>query len=121
MARCRTFRRVTLLALLAAAAAWLARRRMTQVGVQVSPGETSTPTFAPFRQVDVEVSDSQTSTPTWREPGADGGCPAGYPVKVAASGIFHVPGGRSYDRTTPVRCYLDAASAEADGYRQAKA
>jgi hypothetical protein len=42
-------------------------------------------------------------------------------VKVAASGIFHVPGGRSYDRTAPVRCYLDAASAEADGYRQAKA
>ena len=51
----------------------------------------------------------------------DGACPAGYPVKVAASGIFHVPGGRFYERTTPIRCYLDPTGALADGYRQAKA
>ena len=35
--------------------------------------------------------------------------------------IFHLPGGRGYERTTPVRCYADAAAAKADGYRQAKA
>lgn len=91
---------MVLLALLAAAAVWLYRRRMTQVGAQAGP--------------------EPASAPTWTEP-VDGGCPEGYPVKVAASGIYHVPGGRSYDRTTPVRCYADAASAEADGYRQAKA
>ena len=100
MARCRRSRRVVFLALLAAAAIWLYRRRMTQVGVHAGP--------------------EPAPAPTWTEP-VDGGCPAGYPVKVAASGIFHVPGGRSYDRTTAVRCYLDAAAAEADGYRRAKA
>ena len=38
----------------------------------------------------------------------------------ADSGIFHVPGGMSYDRTVPERCYATAADAEADGFRQAK-
>jgi hypothetical protein len=56
---------------------------------------------------------------SWVEP-VDGACPGGHPVKVAASGIYHVPGGRFYDRTRPQRCYVDAAAAEADGYRAAK-
>ena len=48
--------------------------------------------------------------------------PDGYPVKVKiSSGIFHVPGGRFYERTTPDRCYPSAAAAEADGYRPSKA
>ena len=52
----------------------------------------------------------------------DGACPDGYPVKVkASSGIFHVPGGRSYERTSPDRCYATPAAAEADGYRPSKA
>jgi methylphosphotriester-DNA--protein-cysteine methyltransferase len=43
-------------------------------------------------------------------------------VKVkTSSGIFHVPGGRSYERTNPDRCYATPAAAEADGYRPAKA
>ncbi len=50
----------------------------------------------------------------------DGACPAGHPVKVGSSGIYHVPGGRFYERTRPERCYVDAAAAEADGYRAAK-
>jgi micrococcal nuclease len=37
-----------------------------------------------------------------------------------SSKIFHVPGGLSYDRTVPDRCYVDAAEAEADGFRAAK-
>jgi hypothetical protein len=58
---------------------------------------------------------------TWVPP-VDGACPDGYPVKANAnSGIFHVPGGRSYDRTIPERCYPTAQAAEADGYRAAKA
>lgn len=61
------------------------------------------------------------SAPAWKEP-VDGACPDGYPIKVnAKSGIFHEPGGRSYDRTVPERCYATAAGAEADGYRRAKA
>ena len=46
---------------------------------------------------------------------------AGYPIKGNAnSRIYHVPGGRFYDRTVPERCYASAADAEADGYRAAK-
>ena len=48
-------------------------------------------------------------------------CPSGYPIKGNAnSRIYHVPGGRFYDRTVPERCYASAADAEADGYRAAK-
>lgn len=61
------------------------------------------------------------SSRTWVEP-VDGGCPDGFPIKANAnSGIYHVPGGRFYNRTVPERCYADEASAEADGYRRAKA
>jgi hypothetical protein len=50
----------------------------------------------------------------------DGACPATHPVKAKlSSGIFHVPGGQSYDRTKADRCYRDAEAAEADGLRQA--
>jgi hypothetical protein len=56
----------------------------------------------------------------WREP-IEGDCPVGYPVKASRSGIYHLEGGRSYDRTTPERCYATAEDAEADGYRRAKA
>lgn len=58
----------------------------------------------------------------WVEPGDDGACPRTHPVKAKMrSGIYHVPGGASYDRTRPDRCYVDAAAAEADGLRAAKA
>jgi len=57
----------------------------------------------------------------WLTPDADGIIPEGYPVKVkVSSGIFHVPGGRFYDRTSADRCYPSAAAAEADGYRPSK-
>lgn len=59
--------------------------------------------------------------PRWVLP-VDGACPPGYPVKANDnSGIYHLPGGRFYDRTKPERCYVDAESAAADGYRAAKA
>jgi hypothetical protein len=57
---------------------------------------------------------------TWLTP-IHGGCPDGHPVKVnVASGIYHVPGGRSYARTRPDRCYATPEDAEADGFRRAK-
>lgn len=57
----------------------------------------------------------------WVDP-VDGACPDGFPIKAnAKSGIYHVPGGQFYARTVPERCYADADSAEADGYRAAKA
>ncbi len=52
----------------------------------------------------------------------DGECPDGFPIKANDnSGIYHVPGGRFYARTKAERCYVDAESAAADGYRAAKA
>ena len=63
---------------------------------------------------------SADAAPRWRDP-LDGACPGGYPVKVnQRSGIYHVPGGLSYERTRPSRCYADPAEAEADGFRPAK-
>lgn len=57
----------------------------------------------------------------WVDPLDDGGCPDGYQIKANDnSGIFHVPGGRFYDRTGAERCYARAEDAEADGYRAAK-
>ena len=51
-----------------------------------------------------------------------GDCPASHPVKVNdSSGIYHVPGGRFYDRTVAGRCYPSPEAAAADGYRPAKA
>lgn len=64
---------------------------------------------------------SHTHPARWVPP-VDGRCPDGYPIKANDnSKIFHVPGGRFYERTVPERCYADAADAEADGYRRAKA
>ena len=58
--------------------------------------------------------------PAWVAP-TDGACPDGYPIKAnAASMIYHQPGGLSYERTRCDRCYVDGASAEADGFRAAK-
>lgn len=56
----------------------------------------------------------------WVDP-TDGVCPTTHPVKgKLASKIFHLPGMLNYARTSPDRCYRDAAAAEADGLRQAK-
>lgn len=66
-------------------------------------------------------SNAPSAARSWVEP-VDDACPDGYAIKANDnSGIFHVPGGRFYDRTIPERCYADAADAEADGYRRAKA
>ncbi len=82
-------------------------------------------------QLNALASSSARATPTavgapadrpWVEPLDDGSCPASHPVKVnETSGIYHVPGGRFYDRTVAGRCYASAGDASADGYRPAKA
>jgi hypothetical protein len=63
---------------------------------------------------------SEAPPASWTEP-TDSACPVSHPVKAKLSSrIFHVPGGQSYDRTVPDRCYVDAAAAEAEGFRAAK-
>jgi len=78
--------------------------------------------YPPQPRATASTPDAPTPSPVdamWVEP--DGGdCPPRYPVKVKlSSGIFHVPGGASYQRTNPDRCYRDPAAAESDGFRPA--
>ena len=59
---------------------------------------------------------------SWVEAGEERSvAPDGYPVKVnARSGIYHLPGGRNYERTLADRWYRSASDAEADGFRASK-
>lgn len=62
-----------------------------------------------------------TESAAWVAPDENGAAPASHPVKVkVSSGIYHVPGGIAYDRTAADRFYVDAAAAEADGFRPSK-
>jgi hypothetical protein len=68
-----------------------------------------------------EPSHAEQAHADWVAP-VDGNCPDGYPIKANDnSHIFHVPGGRFYDRTVAERCYATTEAAVRDGYRQAKA
>ena len=67
------------------------------------------------------TTETERPAPDWLRTDEDGSCPGSHPIKVnEKSGIFHVPGGRFYDRTNADRCYATAEAALADGYRQAK-
>lgn len=69
----------------------------------------------------VEHAHAEQAHADWVAP-VDGKCPDGYPIKANDnSHIFHVPGGRFYDRTVAERCYATTEAAVRDGYRQAKA
>jgi hypothetical protein len=79
-------------------------------------------TTPPAARPDVAVAagDRVTEVDAWVAPTGDR-CPASHPVKAKlSSGIFHVPGGQSYERTVADRCYVDRAAAEAEGFRAAK-
>jgi len=119
----RIVRRVLWLALLGGAGALAARWWATRS----VPTPATAPTWPPLDTEPVvhavvePVVEPVAAAPRWVLP-LDGACPDGYPVKANDnSGIFHVPGGRFYERTKAERCYVDAAAAAADGYRAAKA
>ena len=112
----RWVRRLVLIGVLAALLGVVSRRRPSAVAVWpalAGPAEAAPP------RAPVPV-DPEPDPASWVAP-AQGTCPAGFPVKAGASGIYHVPGGRSYDQTTPQRCYATSADAERDGYRAPKA
>lgn len=59
-------------------------------------------------------------TANWTAPTRDE-CDPAHPIKVNInSGIYHMPGGRFYERMVPDRCYANEENAIADGYRAAK-
>lgn len=115
-------------ALSAVVAAWLRNRREVAI-VEPDPGSAAWPPLRPVAEpsdgspadpIDPSEADHD-STKTWSEPADDGSCPLSHPVKANAdSGIFHVPGGRAYDRTRAERCYVSPETAAADGYRASK-
>jgi hypothetical protein len=129
-------RRLFWLGLLAGAACGVATalKRRNDPPATAAPAGVAPPAPAARRSAFTEISDTpdDTAAPSssgrsgspaqrWQEP-VDGACPAGYPIKAnAKSEIYHVPGGRFYERTIPERCYATAEDAEADGYRRSKA
>jgi hypothetical protein len=56
------------------------------------------------------------TTPKWVRP-VNGECPEGFPIKARfATGHFHAPGDRGYDKITPDCCYPTVEDAERDGF-----
>ena len=122
--RCRhRFPRLLLIALVVGAAVCWWRRSRSRVEADSSPADFGAapgaePAPAPTDEA-AEAAAVAAEAP-WVLP-VDGECPPGYPVKANDnSGIYHLPGGRSYERTVAERCYATAEAAEADGYRQSK-
>lgn len=114
-AHSRLQRLLVLVALLAAGAAVFAGLRRRSVTPLADP-----PEWPPLTTRDDPPVTSHGEA-AWAEPGEDGSCPAGFPVKVKeSSGIYHLPDGRFYERTNADRCYVDAPAAESDGYRRSK-
>jgi hypothetical protein len=115
-------RRTALLTLLAlgvgAAVAWWRGQSATPTPAQPPQWPEWTSRADESREV---AAPSIATEQPWLPGNVDGSTPESHPVKVKeSSGIFHVPGGRFYDRTKPDRCYPTAAAAEADGYRRSK-
>jgi hypothetical protein len=140
----RLLRRIVLASILVGGAVFVVRRRGLATGSPHDPSpHTSSTAWPPITDDDgvatssaprvgadrrtdvrpfVEVANEGDAAPVrWVAP-VDGRCPDGYSIKANDNSmIFHVPGGRFYDRTVPERCYADADAAAADGYRAAKA
>ena len=101
---------LTLIAVVAGAVlAW--RKQRDEMAIPAEP-----PQWPEF-----EVRGSGSETTPWVDGSTADVAPDGFPVKVKiSSGIFHVPGGRFYERTNADRWYSTTEAAEADGYRQSK-
>ncbi len=131
--RCRLWRAVrrasiralALGALVAVLRRTIARRRATDTStttpVERASGIAEWPPLVDTAHADTAHADTAPAdSAPWVDPLA-GQCPLSHPVKGnASSKIYHVPGSRFYDMTTPERCYRDPAAAEADGMRAPK-
>jgi hypothetical protein len=132
------FRRIVLLALLGAiGGAAFKMLRARQAGDAPAAAEwppfepgfvpAARPAAVPPSEPAAEPADAPTPAPVrervneptpYVDATGDASAPDGFPVKAKQSSrIFHVPGGRFYDRTIADRHYATAAAAEADGYR----
>lgn len=108
------------LAVAAGAATWRFLHPETPEDIPPARPMVRRPDLAPAPAPAAAPVEAETPLAAWVPP-VDGACPPGYPVKAKhGSTVFHLPGGASYERTRPDRCYRDAAAAEADGLRAAK-
>ncbi|WP_277209793.1 sunset domain-containing protein [Isoptericola croceus] len=62
----------------------------------------------------------QGKKPSRTAPVSKWNCPSWAPIKGNQSGIYHLPGGTYYSRTTPEECFTTAAAARNAGYRASK-
>jgi hypothetical protein len=114
--------RVLALAAALVGASWFNQRRKRQAWEDEPRAQAEWP------RLQMDTADTNESSPvtegssgSWIDPLPDGNCPPSHPVKgKTRSGIFHVEGNISYERTNADRCYLSPEAAEADGYRPAK-
>ena len=107
---------VTVLGVIAAVTAWVRRRS----GAPTPTAPAEWPPIHPEPDVGATAAAAAPAV-GWVAAGETEGPPIGFPVKVkVSSGIFHVPGGRFYDRTNADRFYATEDAAEADGYRRSK-
>ena len=120
--RLRRLRRLLLLAALIGALGALLQRRAATARTVVPAAPPRWPPIE-FDPIASPPAPAQAQAPrvAWALP-VDGQCPSGFPIKANdRSRIYHVPGGRFYERTIPERCYVNQEDALADGYRAAKA
>ncbi len=104
------------LAALVAVAVWRVAQRLRPFDPAPLPEPLRPPAWP--RITDAEQASA--TPPAWVDP-VESACPLSHPVKAKlGSGIFHVEGNSAYERTRPDRCYLDEASALADGLRPAR-
>ncbi len=100
--------------------------------VTAAEAEPAAETGPEAAEAEAEAEPAGIATPTARSAAARAGgahagdgshdCPASHPVKGnAQSGIYHEPGGSSYERTIPEFCFDTPASAEAAGFRASRA
>jgi hypothetical protein len=125
-------RRVLLLLVLLSAAGFVALRLREQAAPAatgdaptwppIPPRPDPAPVAAAVTDLTADVDQpAPVAAATWKPLNADGTMPDGYPIKAKnQSMIFHVPGGRFYDRTRPERCYATEDAAAADGFRRSK-
>jgi len=122
----RVFRRILKLAVVAAVIGALVSWLRSRSSEETESSEEEDLPWPPIVTVDsdnpsqvVEPNDGSPVEPRgWLVCDESGNCPDSHPVKAKDnSGLYHVPGGNTYDRTIPDRCYASTEAAEADGYR----
>jgi hypothetical protein len=125
---CRTFKAAVVGCLGALVIVWFRRRQGGESATEPEPAQWPPLKVAVGAEDDAppieEPSDGAAAAAPegdWVDPDPEGDCPLSHPVKTKLrSGIYHLPGGASYDRTNADRCYTDAGAAESDGYRGSK-